>query len=226
METYQSEINGIECLQVLGKDPGVGVIMLHGYGANMHDLYPLWELWHMDSLNWYFPNGIKSLNLGPYEGRAWFNIDVVALERAMREGKNRDLKSSIPPELDEVLSCLVGFVGQVAQKHKRIILGGFSQGAMCASHLVMKENLPIEGVILLSGALLAESKFPKTARPIPFYMSHGTLDPILSIEGARDLEHKLQSLHFPGKLHPFKGGHEIPSHVIQEVKDFLKEFIF
>ena len=161
--------------------------------------------------------------MGYYQGNAWFNIDVAALERAIREGTNRDLKGNVPPELDEALTKLENFISVVSQKHKKIIIGGFSQGAMCASHLAMRENLPIEGLILLSGALLAENKFPKTAKAIPFYQSHGTLDPILSIEGAKDLEVKLHSLNLNGKLHKFSGGHEIPPSVIHEVGEFLKQ---
>jgi phospholipase/carboxylesterase len=224
MKTSTTVISGIECLQVLGNDPSVGVIFLHGYGASMHDLFPLWELWHVDKFNWYFPNGIQSLNMGYYEGRAWFSIDMVKLEEAMRTGKHRDMKNSIPPELDESLTQLEHMITELSKKHQTIILGGFSQGAMCASHLAMKETLKIDGLVLLSGALLAEERFPKAAKAIPFYQSHGQQDPVLSIDGAKDLEKKLQALNFQGKLHTFSGGHEIPASVVSEVKTFLHQF--
>jgi len=93
---------------------------------------------------------------------------------------------------------------------------------MCASHLAMIESLNIKGLILLSGALISEDKIPKNAKSIPFYQSHGSNDPILSIEGAKDLEKKLLGLNFSGKLHTFNGGHEIPPKVIHEVKNFLQ----
>lgn len=224
MKPSLTNIQGVEVLQVIGDDPSVGVIFLHGYGANMHDLFPLWEMWHAEKFNWYFPNGVESLPMGYYEGRAWFSIDMEKLERSIREGTQRDMKGSVPPELDSTLTRLEHVITELSKKHKTIILGGFSQGAMCISHLAMKENLKIDGLILLSGALLAEERFPKAAKAIPFYQSHGTNDPILSIEGAKDLEHKLHSLNFTGKLHTFKGGHEIPPMVINDVKTFLSQF--
>lgn len=224
MKTELTHIQGIECLQVLGNDPEVGVIFLHGYGANMQDLYPLWEIWHHDKFNWYFPNGVLSLNMGYYEGRAWFSIDMAALDRAMREGRHRDMKLSVPPELNSTLTQLEHLILEVSKRHKKIILGGFSQGAMCSSHLAMKPALNIDGLILLSGALLAESEMPKTAQAIPFYQSHGEQDPVLSVEGAKDLEKKLKEMNYPGKLHVFRGGHEIPPSVIQEVNTFLDQF--
>lgn len=224
MKTKTTNIAGVECLEVSGEHSDVGVVFFHGYGANMHDLFPLWEMWHKDKFNWYFPNGIQSLPMGYYEGRAWFSIDMIELERSIREGRSRDMKKSIPPELDETLSHLEQLVLTLSKKHKTLILGGFSQGAMCASHLAMKDSLAIDGLVLLSGALLAEERFPKAAKGIPFYQSHGTSDPILSVDGAKDLEQKLQSMNFQGKLHTFRGGHEIPMSVINEVKTFLHQF--
>lgn len=224
MKVSKKDIVGVECLEVAGADPEVGVIFLHGYGANMHDLFPLWEMWHAEKFNWYFPNGVQSLNMGYYEGRAWFSIDVAKLEEAMRTGTMRDLKNSIPPELDATLFQLEALITELSKKHKKIILGGFSQGAMCASHLAMKESLRIDGLVLLSGALLAEERFPKAAKSIPFYQSHGTKDPILSLDGAKDLEKKLHALNFQGKLHVFNGGHEIPMSTINDVKAFLQQF--
>ena len=224
MKSSRVDIQGMECLEVSGNNPETGVIFLHGYGANMHDLFPLWELWHAEGFNWYFPNGVQSLNMGYYEGRAWFSIDIAELERAMREGRHRDMKNFVPPEMDQTLSQLEQLVFELSKKHKKILLGGFSQGAMCASHLAMKKNINMDGLILLSGGLVAESKFPSEAKSVPFYQSHGSADPILSVDGARDLEKKLHSLNFPGKLTVFSGGHEIPPQVIHEVKSFLKQF--
>ncbi|MGE3611381.1 MAG: alpha/beta hydrolase [Bacteriovoracaceae bacterium] len=221
MKVSREMISEIETMSVRGDDSSIGIILLHGYGANMNDLFPLWELWHQDKFNWYFPNGIQSLPMGYYEGRSWFSIDVARLEEAMRLGKHRDLSSEIPVEFEETIKRLELFIAEISKRHEKIIIGGFSQGAMCASHLAMKPNLKIEALILLSGALIAESHFPKVAKGIPFYQSHGIADPILSYDGAKALEQRLLSLNLKGKLHAFRGGHEIPGNVIHEVKNFL-----
>jgi phospholipase/carboxylesterase len=162
--------------------------------------------------------------MGPYAGRAWFSIDLEELDRAMREGRTRDLRKSIPPEFDSTLMILEKLVTELSTRHKTIILGGFSQGAMCASHLALRPSLRLDGLVLLSGALLAEERFPNEARGISFYQSHGLQDSILSVAGARDLEARLHSLQFQGKLREFPGGHEIPPSVLGEVKSFLHQF--
>lgn len=214
-------IQGLESIRVLGKDPGTAVVLIHGYGASMQDLFPLWNLWHREGLSWYFPNGPLSLPMGYYEGRAWFSIDMAKLEEAMRTGSHRDMKDSIPPEFDETLSLLENYLREIAKTHKEIILGGFSQGAMCASHLSFKTDLPIAKLILLSGALLAHGRIPNAAKALPFYQSHGSSDPILSIEGARELHQKLTNLGYRGDFREFSGGHEIPPVVIEDVRSFL-----
>ncbi len=224
MKVSLQNISGIDCLTALSNDPQTAVVMLHGYGANMQDLFPLWEMWHQPNFNWYFPNGVLPLPMGYYEGRAWFSIDMEALERAMREGTTRDMAGSIPPEFDSTLNQLETFLREIASKHSRIILGGFSQGAMCTSHLALRSGLPIEGIVLLSGSLLAEKKIPAQSKGISFYQSHGTRDPILPICGAKLLHEKLLSLNFSGTMSIFDGGHEIPMSVIDEVKSFLGQF--
>lgn len=223
MKQTLSVISGIELVEVTGDNPEVGVILLHGYGANMQDLLPLWKLWHKDNYSWYFPNGVMSLPMGHYEGRAWFSIDIQKFEESMRTGKARDLREMIPQEFNATLSQLENLVKEISKRHKKLIIGGFSQGAMCAVHLGMKSELKIDGLILLSGALIAVPKMSSPTVGLPFYQSHGTGDPVLSYEGAKALEKYLHDLNFTGSLHAFQGGHEIPTSVIQGVGTFLSQ---
>ena len=221
MKPLVKNIVGIESLCIENANAESAIVFLHGYGANMQDLFPLWEMWDNGSYNWYFPNGILPLPMGYYEGRAWFSIDMEALDRAIRTGEFRNMANSIPPEFDLTLKQLELYVRDLSKKHKKIILGGFSQWAMCVSHLALIPDLPLAGLVLLSGNLLAEERYPKTAKGIPFYQSHGTKDPILPLKGAQLLEEKLKALNFQGHLDVFDGGHEIPMKVIQGVKTFL-----
>jgi len=223
MKAFETKIAGIDTLEVSGENKDTGIIFIHGYGANMHDLYPLWEMWHQDGFNWYFPNGVLPLPGAYFGGRAWFSIDMAALEEAMRTGRLRDMKNTLPLEFASTMGALENFVEEISKRHKKLIIGGFSQGAMCSSHLAMKENLKFDGLILMSGALIAQDECPPKANGLPFYQSHGKQDQILSIEGARDLNKKLQELGFQGELHEFQGGHEIPTSVLHGVKDYLKK---
>jgi phospholipase/carboxylesterase len=225
MKPSIQRICDIDVLKVAQEDTDVGVIFLHGYGANMQDLFPLWQLWHQNHFTWYFPNGVGELPMQYYGGRSWFSIDMARLEAAMRSGLGRQMASEIPVELEATLNQLEKFILEISQKHKKIILGGFSQGAMCSSHLVLRDKLKIDGLVLLSGNLVAESLMKKPQKEgISFYQSHGTQDPILEVAGAKALEEKLKSFGFKGQLEVFTGGHEIPQSVIGSVKKYLSQF--
>jgi len=224
MKPELKHIVGIECLTVESSEATTAVVFFHGYGANMHDLFPLWEMWHKEKFSWFFPNGVQALPMGYYEGRAWFPIDMAALELALRNNTPRDMGNTIPPGFKEVINQLELMLLELNQKYKKVIIGGFSQGAMCASHLAMRPGIKVDGLILLSGNLVAESLLPPSARALPFYQSHGSSDAVLPLSGAKLLERRLHQLNFQGKLHVFDGGHTIPNSVINEVKTFLHQF--
>jgi len=218
------KIGTLDCVTLRNFGAETAVIMLHGYGANMHDLAPLSEVWASKNFDWYFPNAPLNLPMGFFDGRAWFSIDVEELERAMREGTSRDLSSKIPPEFASTMDLLKAFVRELQSRYKTLLIGGFSQGAMCASHLAVDESLGIKGLIILSGSLLASSLFPKSEAKIPFIQTHGEYDQILSVDGAKNLYQKLLSLGLEGEFITFRGGHEIPPQIINKVRDFLNQF--
>ena len=130
MKRELKNVQGVETIALEAEGADTAVIFFHGYGANMNDLFPLWELWHRDQFNWYFPNGLQSLPMGYYEGRAWFSIDLAGLERAIKEGRQREMGKYVPPELDATLGQLEVFILDIMKKHKKLILGGFSQGTV------------------------------------------------------------------------------------------------
>ena len=126
MKPTLQNISGIETLSVISPDPSTAVIFLHGYGANMHDLFPLWEMLHQPSFSWYFPNGVEPLPMGYYEGRSWFSIDMAKLEEAMRLGKPRDMADTVPLEFDTTMSRLetfvLGLMKELARQHQTMVV--------------------------------------------------------------------------------------------------------
>ena len=216
-------ISGIECLSVKNDNAKNVVIIFHGYGANMHDLFPLIEMWNKAETDFYFPNGVLELEMGAYGGRAWFPIDMEKLQLAMMRGEHRNMDDDKPQNADAVLEKLETFVKEVSKNYEKVILGGFSQGAMCTSHLLMRVE-KLAGVILLSGNLVYQQGLTKKGH-IPFYQSHGRQDPVLGYPGAERLTKKLNDLGYQGSLDSFSGGHEIPMQVVHNVSKFLDQLI-
>lgn len=209
-----------------GGTSDTAVVLFHGYGADMNDLAPLHRYLDPDGkFHWYFPNGPVPVPFGNmWEGRAWFPIDMAELERAMRENRHRTFADKRPPEFLASLETVELELRELQKRHSKLILGGFSQGAMLASHLAAR--LSPTALIILSGTLLDRTGLEAAPfeRSVPFFQSHGDNDPLLSLAQAKDLNQLLKEKGWDGVWAPFRGGHEIPPQVLQTLMTFLARF--
>jgi phospholipase/carboxylesterase len=203
------------------------VVFFHGYGADMNDLAPLRRFLDPESRwHWYFPNGSVRVPFGGmWEGRAWFPIDMAELEKAMREGSHRVFADKRPAEFIEALELMSEEIYHLQKKYSQVVLGGFSQGAMLATHLAA--HVHPSALVILSGTLLDRAGLESTVTPqgIPFFQSHGDADPLLSLAQAKDLYQVLESKKWQGLWAPFRGGHEIPTPILQTLNNFLRQVL-
>lgn len=209
-----------------GKPDGVGIVFLHGYGANGADLFSLAdELSWSDRESWYFPDAPIEVPLGPhFSGRAWFPIPL----RELQEGV--DYSKSAPPGLDKAVNHVKKILATLP--HQKLILGGFSQGAMLATEIVLSDPDRFLGLAILSGSLVHEESLKKAAtkakqvdKAFTVFQSHGVMDPVLPYEGAVRLNDLLNACGWEGSLLSFRGGHEIPASVLRELKSYLRHQI-
>ena len=120
------------------------------------------------------------------------------------------------------------FIKSLSLSSSRLVLMGFSQGAMLATDLALRMPEKIAALVVLSGALLNKSLWKDKAATktgLPFFQSHGDSDPLLSPEYAKDLEKLFLEAGFKGQLHTFRGGHEVPQEVIHKLSVFLKRVL-
>jgi phospholipase/carboxylesterase len=157
--------------------------------------------------------------LGPhFTGRAWFPIPL----RELQEGV--DYSNATPPGLEKAVSHVKGILKSIP--NEKIILGGFSQGAMLATQIVLTDPSRFLGLAVLSGTLVHSAVWKKAAqqnqKPLTVFQSHGALDPVLPIEGAVKLNDLLNECGWHCNLLTFRGGHEIPPSVIRDLKSYLR----
>ncbi|MBI4375907.1 MAG: esterase, partial [Elusimicrobia bacterium] len=219
-------IAGLEAIEFPATPQAPTVMLLHGYGANDADLAPLaLELGGVAKARWLFPNGPLRLD-GSGFSRAWFPIDVEALERAQKEGGTVDFSRSEISGLDEAAAAVERFLGELNIPGDRLVIGGFSQGAMLATEIALRAAVPPKALLVLSGNLVAEKRWRELAlkrRGLRFFQSHGIADPILGFQGALRLESLLRDCGLQGQLFKFEGGHGIPSDAIAQLRGFLSE---
>lgn len=208
--------------------PETAVILLHGFGANMHDLAPLADVLDpMQQKTWYFPNGILQIPLSPmYDARAWAMLNLQAFDQAIKQKRFRDYLSEQSEQLLKPCQMVSDFVESIAPKHQRIYIGGFSQGAILALDVALSMQREWAGLILLSTTFAAEKRWQEflqnEKRVLRIFQSHGLSDTVLPFGEAKALYENLQSHGHNIAFHEFAGGHEIPPATLKELNLFLR----
>ena len=203
------------------------MILFHGYGADAYDLRSLSEVIVPNKpTQFLFPQGILEVPIGPgWTGRAWWNIDMAALQQAAMSGTPRDLSKEKHPTMPDLRKKIFSEIAKLNVPWNQVILGGFSQGAMLATDLFLNAPEAPKALVILSGALVNKDDW-KTLAPkragSKYFMSHGKSDQVLGIRGASQLESLLNESGMKGSLMSFNGAHEIPMEVITRLNEFLK----
>ena len=220
------QLGKIHCQEINNNDDAPWIIFFHGYGADCNDLFSLGQMISTKkTCNWLFPNGFLEVPIGPgWTGRAWWPVDMLEIQRASERGEHRDFSDITPPGMPKAYEMAMTMINQLKVPWNKIILGGFSQGAMLATELYLRAPEAPAGLVMMSGTLLHQEEWKKL---IPqregkrFFQSHGSLDPILGFKQAQKLETLLTQNGMKGSLLSFRGGHEIPPQVLQKISEYI-----
>lgn len=219
----REKIAGLDAV-VAGEGDGPVVVLLHGFGAPGDDLVALWRVLDVET-RFVFPAAPLQI-AGEWGGRAWWMIDVMALQMAMMTGQARDLANAVPEGLPEARTQMSAFLDEIELRMKpsKLILGGFSQGAMLSLDVALHRPGKLDGLVLLSGTLLAESEWVArmpSRKSLPVFQSHGTNDSLLPFSAAERLRDLLTQAGIAVDWVPFRGQHEIPGPVLERLSAFL-----
>ena len=211
-----------------GVKPELVVVLSHGFGAPGTDLVGLApELLSAvprlaEGVRFVFPEAPLSLeHLGMPQARAWFPLPEVVT------GEQRDwdqFARDVPPGMPAARRALMSTVAALQHPYGRVVLGGFSQGAMLSTDVALRLEESPAGLCLLSGTLIAveEWKTKARARPaLPVFMGHGRDDTMLPFHGAERLRDVLTGAGLPVDFLPFDGGHTIVTEELERMAAFL-----
>jgi phospholipase/carboxylesterase len=214
-----------------GGGSGPLVVLLHGYGAPGEDLVPLQRVLDVPrEVRFAFPEApLSPPELAMYGGRAWWQIDVMALQRAAAAGHARDRMRETPAGLVEargqVDAMLDELVRELSVPPDKLILGGFSQGAMLALDVALHSARRLAGLILLSSTFLNRDVWQPlmAARmDVPVLQTHGMQDPLLGFDIAVELRDALRKAGSQVEWVEFRGGHELPHAVLDAMGRFIR----
>jgi phospholipase/carboxylesterase len=209
------------------------LVLLHGFGAPGDDLAGLADVISAPpGTTLVFPEALHDLAdlAGPMYGgaRAWWLIDFAKLEVAINTGAMRDLPNEVPEGLEDARASVIAFLDALEKQEgislDRLVLGGFSQGAMLSMDVALHCERAISGLVLLSGSYIAAREWkPRMAKRkgTPVFQSHGSQDPILPFAVAEQLRDVLREEGLDVTFDRFEGGHGIPPSTMKRLGDWL-----
>lgn len=214
------------------------VVMCHGFGAPGDDLVGLVDYWiaPLEAADIapmiFFPEGIIDLaEEGMPGGRAWWRINMAQLMQMAMAGSFDDIRDQVPPEIDQARSAIEQLVDGARNRFGLsgvpLIVGGFSQGAMLAvEYATMSEQSPPQGIIVLSGALICESRWRQRGNRLHgtrVFQSHGRSDDILPIEAGQALGQLLQEFCKTYEWLEAPGPHYVPLEANKPICDLIRD---
>ncbi|NOK20834.1 alpha/beta hydrolase [Corallococcus carmarthensis] len=212
-----------------GATPELVVVLSHGLGAPGTDLVALApELMTAaprlaSSVRFVFPEAPLTMeHLGMGGGRMWFEIPMEYLM-----GQKRDwaqYSQAVPAGMPAARRALMSTVAALQVPLNRVVLGGFSQGAMMSTDVALRLEECPAGLCLLSGAMVARDEWTAKARArpsLPVFQGHGRQDPLLPFQEAERLRDLLTGAGMPVEFLPFDGGHTLISEELEQLAAFL-----
>jgi phospholipase/carboxylesterase len=215
-------------VRALGEGEGPAILLCHGFGAAGDDLVGLARA--IDAgpgVRWFFPAAPISLGGG---ARAWWPIDLDRRIALMARGQADPLRLEEPHGLVEARAALEATLIALERDHgvrrDRLIVGGFSQGAMLTTEVALSAETPFAGLAILSGTLLAQDRWAAAARArgpsLHVMMAHGRRDPLLRFVDAEALRALLEEGGASVEWVEHGGQHEIPLEVVQRLGAFAR----
>jgi phospholipase/carboxylesterase len=148
-------------------EPAGALVLLHGRGADEHDLFPLLDLFDPDRRLLGVTPGAP-LRLPP-GGRHWYAL--------------AGIPTPDPTTFHETAPRLAAFLDALPVPADRLVLGGFSQGAVMSFAMSLgPDRPPPAAVVALSGFLPRVPRYPlepERLTGVPVAIAHGSLDPVI-----------------------------------------------
>ncbi len=189
------------------------VLLMHGYGADGHDLIDLAE-----PLSTALPHAVfyspHAPDEGMFGGRQWFPLSRMNMDE-VNDGADAAL-----PFVNTLADTLLAHNNVPPQN---LIIGGFSQGCMMALHAGLRRAVPPAAIVGFGGLLPAPEALPQqmTGKP-PVFLAHGSDDQVVSAAFARQARTTLQALDVFVQLDIVQGlGHGIAPSSLRKATEFL-----
>lgn len=185
-----------------GAEPAPTAFLLHGLGADEHDLAPLGHdlrgRFRVHSLRAPLPYVI---------GAAWYDLPGAATGSTGIGPEPETFRRSV-----EILDAHVKWLSKRTPAPKLLFIG-FSQGALMSLSFATLRPEKVLGIVALSGYLPKDALLPgpvANLKGLPIFISHGQADDLLPIALGRDAKERCARAGAKLEYEEHRQGHTIP----------------
>ncbi len=189
------------------------LVLLHGRGADAHDLLPLANELGRDDLLVVSPQAPYALP-GPFGiGYAWYDM--------------HDIGDPDPVTFEPSLTRLREFLDAVVAGYPvdadRVFLLGFSQGAVMSLATASTDSRRLAGVVALSGYLpeSVERAPGGNLDDLPVFIGHGNVDPLIPVTEGHNARDVLIAKGADVTYREYSVAHRIAPEELDDVREWL-----
>eukprot|EP01112_Ceratiomyxa_fruticulosa_P008971 TRINITY_DN2331_c0_g3_i1.p1 TRINITY_DN2331_c0_g3~~TRINITY_DN2331_c0_g3_i1.p1 ORF type:complete len:263 (-),score=29.11 TRINITY_DN2331_c0_g3_i1:171-959(-) len=155
---------------------------------------------------------------------SWYDIYELSSSFDIAQTREEDTAG-----LEDARKTITGLIEQEVKSgipENRIIVGGFSQGAVVSLFTVYQHEKPLAGAIALSGYLPAHKNFASLVHPAnrntPLFMAHGDSDQVVAYEWGSESFRIIKAAGIPGEFITIRRmGHSATQAEISSVAAFI-----
>jgi phospholipase/carboxylesterase len=196
--------------------PEGALILLHGRGADEHDLHALLDVFDPDRrLVGITPGGPLSL---PPGGRHWYVVPRVGFPEPQ----------TFAATYAQLTATVDGVLGEHGVAWDRTVIGGFSQGTVMSYAVGLGSGRPTPaGILAMSGFIPTVDgwEMREDLHDLPVAIAHGTLDPVIPVEFARTARERLVAAGADVLTRESPMGHTIDPRVLPDLQAWVRDVI-
>ena len=191
------------------------VVLLHGVGADAASFAEIGRALQAElpRADFVVPDGFHPFD-GAATGRQWFSVRGVTEEN--RGARVRHAGAEVSKWID----------GELARRSlggERLVVVGFSQGAIVAAWLAVHRAPNPAAVVVLSGRVADDEVAVKGTTHTPVLLAHGEQDPVISASHLEPAARVLEAWGARVTKRTYPGlGHSVDTRELRDVTEFVK----
>jgi phospholipase/carboxylesterase len=196
-------------------DPAGALVLLHGRGADEHDLAPVLDVLDPQRRLVGLTPGAP-LHLPP-GGRHWYVVPRVGYPDPR----------TFHAAYAALTSLLDDWLAQRGLDWSRTVLGGFSMGCVMSYATALGPSRPSPaGILAMSGFIPTvegwEAELGGRAE-LPVLIAHGARDPVIPVGFAHDARERLAAAGLAVEYHEHGGGHQLDPGTLPRMAEWVAE---